>query len=144
MFTLKNIPADQFSEILSELHACGEARKFASGKDLRQALRECPDVEWIEWFIDKAGGRFGMPTREAFHAAVKPAWEACDAAVESAREAYHAATKPAWEACDAATKSAREAYHAAVESARDACDAATKSAWEAYDAAVEALFVVED
>ena len=122
MFTLKNIPADQFSEILSELHACGEARKFASGKDLRQALRECPDVEWIEWFIDKAGGRFGMPTREAFHAAVKPAWEACDAA----------------------TKSAREAYHAAVESARDACDAATKSAWEAYDAAVEALFVVED
>ena len=144
MFTLKNIPADQFSEILSELHACGEARKFASGKDLRQALRECPDVEWIEWFIDKAGGRFGMPTREAFHAAVKPAWEACDAAVESAREAYHAAVKPAWEACDAATKSAREAYHAAVESARDACDAATKSAWEAYDAAVEALFVVED
>lgn len=103
MFTLKNIPADQFSEILSELHACGEARKFASGKDLRQALRECPDVEWIEWFIDKAGGRFGMPTREAFHAAVKPAREAFHAAVESAREAR-----------DAAVESAREAYNAAV------------------------------
>lgn len=93
MFTLKNIPADQFSEILEKLGACDEACEFASGKDLRSAHQECPNVEWITWFVGKANGRFGMPTRDAYYAAVKPARDAYYAAVESAGDAYRAAVK---------------------------------------------------
>ncbi len=103
MFTIKNISADKFSKILAKLGACDEAREFASGKDLRAALLECPDPEWIDWLIAEADGRFGMPAFYAYDAVVESAGDAYRVVVESAGDAYYAAVKPA-----------RDAYYAAV------------------------------
>lgn len=56
--------AKQFDELLRRLHACEEARKWATGRTLRNAWDTCGRGDWLLWLAGRMEGKRGWHTRQ--------------------------------------------------------------------------------
>jgi hypothetical protein len=151
------VTAEQFSKLLSELQACGEATKWAKGKSFSTVWETCERGDWLLWLCGRMADRPGWPThKEVVLAACdcaetalqyvksgedRPrkciatvrAWVACTATIEDVRSAMRAAraANDAAAAADAAYAAARAANDAAA--AADAAYAAARASYAAAD-----------
>ena len=164
---MKNISAEDFEDLLTELHACHEAKLWAKGKDLAEIWSTCERGDWMLWLLgnmqDKPGWlthkqvtsivcdcvepalKYVKPgeTRPAECLAVVRKWikgEATIEEVEKAKEAAYAAAANAFYAASDAAYAAAVAYaaDAAVAAASDASYAASDAASAAASAAAYA------
>jgi hypothetical protein len=69
--------AAEFSELLSKLGACKEARVWADGKSLAEAWEQCECGDWLLWLCARMQGKEGWPTRKQIVLAV------CDCAEQA-------------------------------------------------------------
>jgi hypothetical protein len=58
--------AQRFAELLKELGACREAKRWAFGMTLEEAWEACPEKSWMTWFVRKTAGRPGYLTEEQY------------------------------------------------------------------------------
>jgi hypothetical protein len=160
---IKTMTAKQFSELLSQLHACGEATTWAKGKSLRGAWRDCGRGDWMLWLCGRMVGKPGWPSRrdvvlaacdcaelalehvedqERSRKCIETirAWTEGEATIEEVRiagrtasYATYAAYDDAYAAYDDAAYAAYDAY-AAASAAADAAYAAADAAYAAYAA----------
>ena len=153
--------SEQFSELLSNLGACSDARAWARGKDLHTVWTTCERGDWLLWLCGKMVDQAGWPTRKELVLATcacaetvlpfvnvgddRPrlaietarAWTRGEASVEEVKAAANAAKAAANAAYYAAYYAAAAAYCAAGRPPRyiaTAADAAANAAYYVYSA----------
>ena len=160
----RSMNAKQFSELLIELGACGEACYWAAGKSLATVWQTCRRGDWLLWLLAEQIGKPGWPTHKQLVLA------GCDCAetaltrvpagedrpriaiqtarkwargkstlveVEAAANAAYAAAAAASAAADSAAASAAAYAASAAASAAAAAAAAASAAYAAADSAAD-------
>jgi hypothetical protein len=146
-------------QLLKELRACADVRRWARGRTLAAAWAECRRADWMLWLAGRMAGEPGWPTIEEvvlaaaacaetalpFAGRLRPVcedalaaarrWARGDATPEELRVAADTAADTADAAAEAADDAAAKgAPNAAAYAAANAADAATDAAYAAYAA----------
>ena len=137
--------ADKFSSLLDSLRACPEAKKWATGKDLKTVWETCERGDWLLWLCGHMVGAEGWPTRQEVVLA------ACDCAETALRYVEPGETRPAecirvvraWAEGKATIKQVREVSRAADAAADAAAYAAAAAAAYAAAYAAEAAYAAD-
>ena len=56
--------AEEVAQLLRNLGACIEARKWAEGKDLATIWSTCDQPDWLLWLVARMEGKPGWPARQ--------------------------------------------------------------------------------
>ena len=137
--------ADKFSILLDSLGACLEAKKWATGKDLKTVWETCERGDWLLWLCGRMVGAEGWPTRQEVVLA------ACDCSETALRYVEPGETRPAecirvvraWAEGKATIKQVREARSATAANAADAANAAAEAAYAAVYTAAAAYIAAK-
>jgi hypothetical protein len=166
--TKRGMSAKQFAELLEQLHACKEARTWATGKTLQEVWEKCERGDWLLWLAGRMEGKSGWHTRQQIVLAacacaetalkyipagedrprlaieVARRWAAGGAEIaevrQAAADAYASASAYAAYSADAAYAAGYAAGYAAYAAAYDADAVSDASAAAAYAAAAAAAY----
>ena len=133
--------SEQFSELLSNLGACSDARAWARGKDLHTVWTTCERGDWLLWLCGKMVDQAARPTRKELVLATCACAETVLPFVNVGDDRPRLAieTARAWARGEASVKEvkAKAAYYAyySANSAYYAANSAANSANSAADAA---------
>ena len=127
--------ATSLQRLLSRLDACQDARRWAEGRDLTTAWRECERADWMLWLCAKMEGTKGWPDEKTFVLAVCACAETSFRylPVDEQRPQQAIAIARAWAAGAATIEQVRAAW-AAAWAAGAAAWAARAAAWAAWAA----------
>jgi len=133
--------AKQFDALLVRLHACDDARTWATGKTLQAVWETCERGDWLLWLAGRMEGKPGWHTRQqivlAACACVETALKYVPAGEDRPRLAIEVARR--WAAGGAEIAEVRKAASAASAAAAYAAYAASAAAaYAAYAAAAYA------
>ena len=133
--------AKKFSDLLTSLKACTEAKEWAEGKSLQSVWKTCKRGDWLLWLCERMADKPGWHTRKDVVLA------ACDCAETALKYVKEGEDRPrkcietvrAWVAGTATLDDVIAARHAA-----SAASASAASAASAYIASASAAYTSAD